>query len=134
MHSANYFSPLNVEPKFGLTWRPREHEFPAKAPLNLDIRKYFENQNVVDLPGDHWLKIPDVPTAEEILYTGALEIPANIIKGPWNDKDLYLQNHYELLREDALSPLRAVVAEIRANPKLVEDDMKETGGIYEAVR
>ena len=118
----------------GLTMRRREFDFPAKVPLSLDIRQYFDKHDDVDLPKGHWLNFPDLPTAEEINYTGSsISIPANKIRGAWPDKNNYLQSHYELLREDAISPLRAVVAEVKANPNLTENDMRETGGIYEAV-
>ena len=113
--------------------RPREFDFPSKVPLNLDIRRYFDHRDVPDIETNHWLKIPDVPTAKEILFTGRVDVPANTIRGAWPNKQVYLRDHHDLLREDAISPLRALVAEIRANPSLTEKDMKETGGIYEAV-
>ncbi|KZF23074.1 hypothetical protein L228DRAFT_253258 [Xylona heveae TC161] len=74
-----------------------------------------------------WLHKREIPTATEIgglsdntteIGFDAVEIPVNIIDAPWNSKEEYLESHYELTREDAISPLRDAVAEVRANPQM----------------
>ena len=70
-----------------------------------------------------WLRMPELPTSAEIgsFKDGKptkleYEVPANKIDGPWKDKEDYLQSHYELLRENAVAPLREAVEEYHARP------------------
>ena len=84
--------------------------------------------------------MPELPSPAEIgsfkdgkSATLEYEVPANKIDGAWKDKDDYLQSHYELLREDAVAPLREVVEEFHARPYMMEKDSEEHAGIYENV-
>ena len=116
------------------------HSVPEKPKpaLNLSIREYFKSplkaRNLVS-----WHTALDIPTAAEInrIDKGneidCIEVPINKIVGPWKDKEEYLQDHYELLREDAVAPLRCAVEEVRANPKMLESESDEHAGIYENV-
>lgn len=45
----------------------------------------------------------------------------------------YLSAHYELLREDAVRPLREAVQQVRITPQAKEDAFKGSIGIYEKV-
>lgn len=87
-----------------------------------------------------WLALPELPTAEEVgSFVGdrpaTLEyaLQHNKIDGPWRDKEYYLRSHYELLREDAVAPLRDVVQEFHQKPNMMERDSKEHAAIYEKV-
>ncbi|PGH16781.1 hypothetical protein AJ80_05096 [Polytolypa hystricis UAMH7299] len=77
------------------------------------IRNYVEASRVPG-PDNSWQGRPEIPTADEILATeddsNDIEIPANLIRGPWPSSEVYLKAHYELLREDAVAPLRDAVA------------------------
>jgi hypothetical protein len=90
-----------------------------------------------DLP---WLELPELPMAEEVGgFVGdkpaKLEhiLRPNKIVGPWRSKEEYLRSHYELLREDAVAPLRDAVQEFHAKPNMMEKDSIEHAGIYEQV-
>ncbi|KAL9037151.1 MAG: hypothetical protein Q9180_003883 [Flavoplaca navasiana] len=53
--------------------------------------------------------------------------------GSWASKQKYLSDHYALLREDGVAPLRNVVSELKANPDTLEPDSVEQSQIYEKV-
>lgn len=48
----------------------------------------------------------------------AVDIPVNIVDAAWRSKEDYLRAHYELLREDAIAPLRDAVAVVQASPEM----------------
>ena len=56
----------------------------------------------------------------------------NIIEGPWPSTLDYLRNHYLLLRENALQPLREAVEYIRSAPDS-DEEVKRNYGIYDNV-
>lgn len=62
-----------------------------------------------------------------------VEVPANQVVGPWESKRRYLSDNYALLREDAVTPLRNVVSEMKAEPRVLEKDSVEHSYIYEKV-
>lgn len=106
-----------------------------------NIRKYFAN-NPEGSSEDPWLSLPEIPTTKEIgnivdgilLPYGTVVLQPNKIAAPWASKAEYLKSHYELLREDAVCPLRDVVEEFRAKPWMLERQSVEKAGIYENVR
>jgi helicase required for RNAi-mediated heterochromatin assembly 1 len=61
------------------------------------------------------------------------ELPPNKVQGPYLSNWEYLQRHYELLREDAIRPLRKAVEEVRDDPSRDEQDYLQASnvGIYE---
>ena len=60
-----------------------------------------------------------------------MELDCNIIVGPYSSVGNYLERHYRLLREDALSPLRDVISEIQIRPHMLERDSQNDAFIYE---
>ncbi|KAL8954088.1 MAG: hypothetical protein Q9222_000067 [Ikaeria aurantiellina] len=103
--------------------------------LNATIREYVRATTPTDqdLP---FLHIPEIPTSAEISVPEsdeALEIPLNHVVGPHESKRKYLSDHYVLLREDGVSPLRNVVSELKAEPHVMEQDSVERSYIYEKV-
>lgn len=62
-----------------------------------------------------------------------IEIEVNRVHAAWKSKAKYLETHYRLLREDAVTPLRNAVAEVRENPHMTEKDSFEDAAIYEKV-
>ena len=54
----------------------------------------------------------------------------NKIFGPWSSTEEYLKTHYNLIREDAVAPLRDAVAFVREDPSIM--DTKDAF-IYEKV-
>ncbi|PYI06160.1 ATP binding protein [Aspergillus sclerotiicarbonarius CBS 121057] len=102
--------------------------------VNKDIKEYF-----VRTDSDHseeWLKRPDVPSPEEIMGTfdstedDYVELATNRVEGPWKSRDAYLKAHYELLREDAIAPLRDAVAYVREDLRMMDS---KTVSIYDKV-
>lgn len=54
----------------------------------------------------------------------------NLIDGPWESSAEYLKTHYNLIREDAVAPLRDAVAFVRNAPTMA--DTKDVS-IYDKV-
>ncbi|KAK0279811.1 hypothetical protein LTR91_005563 [Friedmanniomyces endolithicus] len=108
--------------------------------LNHRIRQYFQ-PSTVPIHGGAWLSRPAVPSSEEILDTDTassnsadiVEIVPNKPQGAWESKEAYLSTQYELLREDALQPLRLAVARMRITPEGNEETFSGTIGIYDKV-
>ncbi|KAL5343497.1 P-loop containing nucleoside triphosphate hydrolase protein [Aspergillus crustosus] len=107
---------------------------PAAAFVNKDVRNYFAQPQIGDSDAytpKPWNLKPEIPTSEEILGTDDefVDLMPNQISGPWESKEAYLKSHYELLREDAVAPLRDAVAVFRSNPDMNDDKIS----IYEKV-
>ncbi|KAJ5378802.1 ATP binding protein [Penicillium cosmopolitanum] len=97
-------------------------------PANPAIRNYFAPPNLPDgvpLPRgqtEDWRKKSELPTTEEILglndgSSDILLLP-NHIFGPWPSTELYLNAHYNLIREDAVANLRDAVLYVRTYPRM----------------
>lgn len=106
------------------------------ARLNTRIREYFAPQpQQEDEP--RWRLCPEVPSSFELLDLpedeGDTEVtlPVNNIKGAWPSKSEYLKAHYELLREDAVRPLREAILQVKVKPTAAEADHSGSIGIYE---
>ena len=87
-----------------------------------------------------WLRKREIPSSLEIkgedenaTIEEAIELDVNRVHIAWESKEKYLESHYRLLREDAITPLRNAVAEVRQNPYLTEEDSFENAAIYEKV-
>lgn len=88
----------------------------------------FETESTDDYKAE-WRKRPEVPTTEELMRD-VVDLPMNVIDGPYRSVDEYLETHYELLREDAFSGLRDAVGHMRKAP---ESDDTQDVAIYENV-
>ncbi|KAL4788637.1 P-loop containing nucleoside triphosphate hydrolase protein [Aspergillus varians] len=96
------------------------------AYVNKDIRNYFVQPPIQDLNtgvSNPWHSKPEVPSSDEILGTDGefVDLMPNKLEGPWDSKDAYLKAHYELLREDAVAPLRDAVAIFRCDPDMSDN-------------
>lgn len=99
-----------------------------------------------------WRRLPEIPGAEEILAPGnrfqdnsnsgdedfedlnhnrGPNLPINIVDKAWRDKGEYIGAHYQLLREDAIAPLRQAVAMYRSQPAMKDN---QEVAIYTHVR
>ncbi|TKA63203.1 hypothetical protein B0A55_11028, partial [Friedmanniomyces simplex] len=113
--------------------------------LNPKVREYFEDSKR-PIDGGAWVSRPAVPSSAEILDTDivttssadVVEIVPNKPKGAWESKgyhqpQAYLSTQYELLREDAVQPLRLAVSRVRITPDGNEETFNGAVGIYEKV-
>jgi helicase required for RNAi-mediated heterochromatin assembly 1 len=111
------------------------------------LRRHIYKTYEVNAFAEEWRNLPEVPSSSEIAppSKGPLEeadkkhehpeswndyqqeplydenLPHNIIKGPWPSKEAYIGAHYQILREDAIAPLRRSVADVKKNPGMQED-------------
>jgi len=105
---------------------------------NPEIKNYcFQAREDESPEGEAWTTKPELPSSDEILGTDLLdededcvELMPNHINSPWPSKDSYLRAHYELLREDAVAPLRDAVAYVRDDPQMKDSPAVS---IYEKV-
>ena len=101
-----------------------------------DIRKYMATVAPREGASSSWSTKPEIPSPEELLGIddgsddGAVDLYPNKIDGPWPSTKVYLQTHYELLREDAVAPLRDAVAYVRQDPRMGDSHIL---AIYEKV-
>lgn len=96
----------------------------SKDALNRDIRAYVAAANA--RPGNTakpWLVKAEIPTSEEILddEDEPVQLSENRLNRPWPNRRKYLETHYELLREDAISPLRDAVHQFKNTPTMCDD-------------
>lgn len=103
--------------------------------LNTRIRNYVKDTGTSsDEPA--FVKEREIPTSDEILPPldgGSFMIQINRVADRWESKEQYLSDHYAILREDGVSPLRAAVEELRLHPHILEKDSKDNAQIYEKV-
>lgn len=108
---------------------------------NVSIRSYVKEDRSGNESNDGaWLSKGEIPSSVEINGLGAhdvmeesIQVPINDVAGPWSSKEKYLADHYTLLREDAISPLRDAVCDLRHEPNSMEKDSLENANIYEKV-
>ncbi|KAE8377198.1 P-loop containing nucleoside triphosphate hydrolase protein [Aspergillus bertholletiae] len=102
------------------------------VPVNQDVKAYFAGVTLDE--SQPWLLNPEIPSPDEIMGTGSeaefVDLLPNGIDGPWSSKNEYLKAHYELLREDAVAPLRDAVAYVREYPEMQDTKLMS---IYEKV-
>ena len=107
--------------------------------LNRLVREYVRSTPLEE-DSPLWLSKREIPSTLEIKGEDEnaqqeedIEIPVNKCHAPWESKEHYLESHYRLLREDAISPLRDAVAEVRKTPSILEKDSVEDAAIYDKV-
>jgi helicase required for RNAi-mediated heterochromatin assembly 1 len=116
------------------------------ARVNNTIREYIRLAKK-PVAGGTWLDRPEIPSPAEVLRekprtvgsTEALiEVDESIRphkpEGAYENNEDYLRTKYELLREDAVRPLRETLDEIRADPFKDEAEYSNQSiGIYDPV-
>ena len=91
--------------------------------LSLDIRNYFLKQKEIieSSKKDSWLAVPEIPTFEELSVDEmAVSVPTNKIDGPYKSKERYLKTQFNLLREDAIGPLRDAILDFQKDPTTMD--------------
>ncbi|KAL8945072.1 MAG: hypothetical protein Q9216_000056 [Gyalolechia sp. 2 TL-2023] len=115
--------------------RQPDRQLGPKLELNVRVREYVKEIPIF-ANAPPYIFLREIPTSDEISVPAceeAFEVPLNNVVGPWESKRKYLSDHYALLREDAVTPLRNVVSELRAVPSILEQDSAENACIYEKV-
>lgn len=122
-------------------------DIPMSEPFraNNDIREYFELAKK-PVTGGAWLHMPEIPNPSEVLCEKSeskndealIEVDERIRphkpKGAYDDNEDYLRTKYELLREDAVRPLREAIDEVRADPFKNEAEYRNQSiGVYDPV-
>ncbi|CAN9458742.1 unnamed protein product [Alternaria alternata] len=121
-------------------------DIPMSEPfrVNNDIREYFELAKK-PVTGGAWLHMPEIPNPSEVLCEKSesndealIEVDERIRphkpKGAYDDNEDYLRTNYELLREDAVRPLREAIDEVRADPFKNEAEYRNQSiGVYDPV-
>lgn len=107
------------------------------VPVNEDIRSYFYVNNEASTATEAWTTKPEIPTPEEVMGVDvsgngddSIQLAPNVVSGAWQSNEAYLRTHYELLREDAVAPLRDAVAYVREDPQMMDSG---SVSIYEKV-
>ncbi|KAL3468590.1 P-loop containing nucleoside triphosphate hydrolase protein [Aspergillus heterothallicus] len=94
---------------------------------NKDIAEYFKQSFAEDpdtWTSKPWTLKPEIPTSGEIFGdedNEFVDLATNNIDGPWESKEAYLKAHYDLIREDAVAPLRDAIAIVRNDPGMRDD-------------
>ncbi|KAL2849230.1 P-loop containing nucleoside triphosphate hydrolase protein [Aspergillus pseudoustus] len=90
--------------------------------VNKVISGYFDQPHAEDpdtLISKPWTLKPEIPSSREIFGDEDdefVDLATNNVDGPWESKEAYLKAHYDLIREDAIAPLRDAVAIFRNDP------------------
>ncbi|KAK4967576.1 hypothetical protein LTR66_011920 [Elasticomyces elasticus] len=113
---------------------------PQPQRVNHKVREYYEATKV-KVEGEPWQSRPELPSSAEVLDLpenegeddGDVVLIPNMPNGAWQSKSHYLKAHYELLREDAVRPLREAIGQLKVKSHSKEEDYRGTVGIYEKV-
>ncbi|KAI3318803.1 P-loop containing nucleoside triphosphate hydrolase protein [Xylariaceae sp. AK1471] len=88
----------------------------------------FDQSTSSNIP--EWQTYPEIPTARDL--NPDYDNPQDLLRihsvlpntwdEPWRDRNTYLETHYRLMREEAVSMLRYSVRTYRGNPTMNDDD------------
>ncbi|KAJ5745331.1 ATP binding protein [Penicillium odoratum] len=104
--------------------------------IDCSIQEHLAGSETTPSTSHQWISKPEVPSGDEIMGIDGTEsgddviLPSNRPFGPWPSATEYLRTHYELLREDAIAPLRDAVTDLRDGPNM--KDTKKVS-VYEKV-
>lgn len=102
------------------------------------LREHIHKSFQANIFPEPWRNLPEVPSSAEINPAddddGELseekwndyqdepayyrKLPHNIVDGPWPSREAYLGAHYQILREDAIAPLRQAVSVFSKDPSM----------------
>ncbi|KAJ9219090.1 hypothetical protein DTO169C6_8600 [Paecilomyces variotii] len=125
----------NPKGQYGFETSPPPSEDAGLLGLNKDIRQYVRKKDAEGRDDEPWLSKQELPSSDEIMGTEMenddfVALMPNRILGPWPSSGAYLRAHYELLREDAVAPLRDAVAYVKDDPHMMDSPLLN---IYEKV-
>ncbi|KAI1765658.1 P-loop containing nucleoside triphosphate hydrolase protein [Hypoxylon sp. FL1150] len=104
----------------------------ADRQLSLDIIKQHVNFDAssTDHPDQEWQTYPELPTGNDLnpnwdnpeQLAKICHLLPNTWKEPWKSKDTYLETHYRLQREEAITMLRYSVRKVKEEPTMMDDE------------
>jgi len=130
--------------RFSANRYPDPERVPLSAPprTNNDIIQYFRQEKKAGTRAGAWHAKKEIPLPSEMLTPSAPgfdmveqiidledELRPNKVEGAYQDNEEYLSTQYDLLREDAVRPLRDAVAEVRKDPWRDELNYPQASGI-----
>ncbi|KAL1853711.1 hypothetical protein Plec18170_005102 [Paecilomyces lecythidis] len=130
---------MKVTPYSEGQYGPEPSDLPSEVAglpeLNKDIRQYVRKEDTEGSNDKLWISKPELPSSDEIMGAEMenddfVALMPNRILGPWPSRGAYLKAHYELLREDAVAPLRDAVAYVKDDPHMMDSPLLN---IYEKV-
>uniref|UniRef100_T1J9V5 NF-X1-type domain-containing protein n=1 Tax=Strigamia maritima TaxID=126957 RepID=T1J9V5_STRMM len=97
----------------GIERKLQEMEEDVKRVKTQQQKKKLDPSNLLE-PPDNYRDIGIIPAIGELQTNQLPFLRENIVEGPYNDVDHYLDVQYRLLREDFVAPLRAGISEFIA--------------------
>ncbi|KAI1635216.1 P-loop containing nucleoside triphosphate hydrolase protein [Biscogniauxia mediterranea] len=96
----------------------------------LDTIKQHVNYEPVSVSGQGWCAYPEIPTARDLnpdwddpaQRAEITHLLPNTWQRPWSDKNTYLETHYRLQREEAITMLRFSIRKFRDCPLMMDDE------------
>ena len=114
--------------------------------IRQQLREYAKSSGPADENSRSWKCRPEIATSDEILdylpdwqdldENGNIVLDVNKPIGAWESKESYIHAHYELLREEAVRPLREAVSFVKRHPRAMEADAGHNHnlGLYDKVQ
>ncbi|KAI1073538.1 P-loop containing nucleoside triphosphate hydrolase protein [Whalleya microplaca] len=94
------------------------------------IKQHVNFEQPPPTPGQEWRSLPELPSSQDL--NPNLDDPEemknlppllpNTWQEPWSDKNKYLETHYRLQRESAITMLRYSIRKIKMEPFMMDDD------------
>lgn len=97
----------------------------------LDIIKHHVNFDPSSRhPDQEWRSYPELPTGDDLnpdwddpeQLAKIRHLLPNTWQEPWKSKDTYLETHYRLQREEAITMLRYSIKRFKDDPAMMDDD------------
>ncbi|CAJ2503344.1 Uu.00g107380.m01.CDS01 [Anthostomella pinea] len=96
----------------------------------LGIINQCVNYEPTALPGQEWRGYPEIPTARDLnpdltdpkQLAEVQSLLPNNWREPWSEKDKYLETHYRLQREEAITMLRYSIKKYQETPRMMDDE------------
>ncbi|KAI0173012.1 P-loop containing nucleoside triphosphate hydrolase protein [Hypoxylon sp. FL1284] len=103
----------------------------ANTQYQLDTIKHHVNFDPTSRPSDkEWRNYPELPTSSDLNpdwdnpehLAEIRRLLPNTWRVPWQSKDTYLETHYRLQREEAITMLRYSIRKFKGDPTMTDDN------------
>ncbi|KAJ1325509.1 helicase required for RNAi-mediated heterochromatin assembly 1 [Microdochium nivale] len=102
---------------------------PNNTQRELDVINQHVNHQPQGVDSSDWMQMPEIPTGAELnvdIHDPAeadklrANIPENPVNQPYESKDVYLETHYRLHREETVGWLRLAVLHYKEEPAMMD--------------